>query len=171
MVKMTTDSVRRYLQFFLARRSSYFQLNKQLLIAELAGLCAGTGVSEMASAGGVGQFGISVYSSAADYAASIASFLAIYYKDEKSQYGEAPRSMRLKKVLGSALRLWPSVIAADIVFILVRPYFQYLALSNGLEAGMAAIIAHFIAFGFFNLVAVFSKSIIDYAKHIKINTT
>jgi hypothetical protein len=147
MAKKTLASVRRYLQFLVAKRSSYFQLNKQLIIGELAGLAAGISASELASNAGLGELEISAYSSAADYAASIAGFLAVYYNDEKSQYREVPRKIRLKRVLGSALRLWPSVLAADVVFVLVRPYFQYLTLSVGLEAGISALIAHFIAFG------------------------
>jgi len=34
----------------------------------------------------------------------------------------------------------------------------------GLEAGMAATIAHFVAFGLFNIIAILSRSIVDYVR-------
>jgi hypothetical protein len=37
-------------------------------------------------------------------------------------------------------------------------------LVSGLEAGVAATIAHFAAFGVFNGVAILSRSIIDYLR-------
>jgi len=33
---------------------------------------------------------------------------------------------------------------------------------HGLETSIAAIIAHFVAFGLFNIIAILSKSIVDY---------
>jgi hypothetical protein len=75
------------------------------------------------------------------------------------QYG---RGKRVQKVCMMALRLWPSVAAADIVFILVRPYVQYLLLGINIEAGITSVIAHFVAFAAFNLTAIFSRSIIDF---------
>jgi hypothetical protein len=65
--------------------------------------------------------------------------------------------------------LWPSVVAADVAFIIVRPSLHYLSLSFGLEAGVAATLAHFLAFGVFNLVAIFSRSLVDYARHVKLD--
>jgi len=41
-----------------------------------------------------------------------------------------------------------------------------LVISNDLETGIAAMIAHFLAFGIFNIVAVISKRIIDYTRRI-----
>jgi len=60
------------------------------------------------------------------------------------------------------LSLWPSVLAADIVFRLVRPYMQLILLDAGIEVGITSTISHFIAFGAFNLVAIISKSLLDY---------
>jgi hypothetical protein len=30
-------------------------------------------------------------------------------------------------------------------------------------------LAHFLAFGVFNLVAIFSRSLVDYARHVKLD--
>jgi hypothetical protein len=37
--------------------------------------------------------------------------------------------------------------------------------------GVAAAVAHVLAFGLFNLVAVFSRSFIDYAKHVRMKVS
>ena len=125
--------------------------------------------AEAAAAANLDHFTISAYSSGADYGGSVAGFLAVYYHDHKSCFPDHSGFGRVKMVLKSALKLWPSVIAADVAFILVRPSLHYLSLSLGLEAGIAATFAHFLSFGVFNLVAIFSKSIFDYAKYVKVN--
>lgn len=164
-------SIRNYFRFLRKNRSTYLQFNKQLLIGELAGFGAGVAVAEGAASAGMDIYAISAYSSVADYGGSIAGFLAVYYNDHKSSFPDDSRTTRLKKVLRSVLKLWPSVLAADIAFILVRPSFHFLSLSLGLEAGVAATIAHFLAFGVFNLVAIFSRSMIDYARHVKVDAS
>jgi hypothetical protein len=40
-------------------------------------------------------------------------------------------------------------------------------LVSGLEAGFAATVAHFTAFGVFNGIAILSRSVIDYMKSSK----
>jgi hypothetical protein len=164
---MPTWSLRNYVRYLRDHRSTYLQFNKQLLIGELAGFGSGLLVAEGAASAGMDNYSISAYSSGADYGGSIAGFLAVYYSDHKSSFPDDSRTKRLKKVLKNALKLWPSVLAADIAFILVRPTFHYVSLSTGLEAGVAAAIAHFLAFGVFNLVAIFSRSMVDYAQHVK----
>ena len=91
-------------------------------------------------------------------------FLAIYYQDNKGYYREDDKSKRIGKIIKSAFRIWPSVVVADIAYIISRPYIHYLLMINGLEGGIAATIAHFIAFGIFNAIAIFSKSIVDYVR-------
>lgn len=170
MVRMPACSVRGYLQFLATRRSDYLRFNKELFLGELAGFGAGIAVSEAAAGAGLGPIEISAYSSAADYAGSVGGFFAVYYKDQRPQYLEMTRKVRFKKILGNALRLWPSVVAADVAFIIVRPYIHHLLLSMEMEAGIAATIAHFLAFGVFNLVAVISRSLVDYQRYAKLNT-
>ncbi len=169
MVAMPSRSVRRYLRFFTENRSTYIQFNRQLFIGELAGFGAGLVAAEASAYGGLDNLAISVYSSGADYGGSIAGFMAIFYKDNEYRYHAESRIRRLKIILKNAFRLWPSALAADVSFILVRPYFHYVSLSLGLEAGIAAILAHFLAFGVFNLVAIVSKSMLDYVKHTGMN--
>ena len=164
-------SLRNYFRFLRDRRSAYVQFNKQLVIGELLGFGAGLAAAEGAAFSGMDHVAISGYSSAADYGGSIMGFLGVYYYDQKYLYPEDRGIRRAKKILKDALRLWPSVLAADIAFILVRPSLHYVSLSLGLEAGIAATLAHFLAFGVFNLVAIFSRSLVDYAKHIKLNAT
>ena len=166
---MPAMSLGNYLRFLRDNRSTYLQFNKQLLIGELAGFGAGLLAAEGAASAGLNNYSISAYSSGADYGGSIAGFLAMYYNDHKASFPDDNGTRRLKKILKSALKLWPSVLAADIAFILVRPSFHYVSLSTGLEAGVAATIAHFLAFGVFNLVAIFSRSVVDYARHAKLN--
>jgi hypothetical protein len=161
---MGSSSVRRYFQLLRDRRSIYLRFNKQLLIGELAGFAAGIAAAEVAASASVDDFSISAYSSASDYIASILGFFAVYYSDNRSTYKEQTRCARIKKVTKDAFKLWPSVVAADVAFIIVRPYLHYMTLLLGLEAGLAAAIAHFLAFGVFNCVALFSKSMIDYAR-------
>jgi hypothetical protein len=167
---MSACSLRGYIRYIRDRRSVYLQFNKQLLIGELAGFGAGLAVAEVAASGGLDNVGISAYSSSADYGGSIAGFLAVYYHDHKTLFPNDTGAKRVKKVLRNALKLWPSVLAADIAFVLVRPSFHYVSMSLGLEAGIAATLAHFLAFGVFNLVAIFSRSVVDYARHIRLDT-
>lgn len=162
-------SLGNYFRFLRERRSVYVQFNKQLVIGELLGFGAGVAVAEGAASSGLDHVAISAYSSAADYGGSIAGFLAVYYYDQKKLYPDERGFRRVIKIMKNALRLWPSVLAADIAFILVRPSLHYVSLSLGFEAGVAATFAHFLAFGVFNLVAIFSRSLVDYAKHVKLN--
>jgi hypothetical protein len=164
---MPNSSFRQYFKFLLAHRSTYVRFNRQLLIGELAGFGAGVAVAEAVASLNGDEFAISAYSSGADYLGSILGFLAVFYADNRSSYHNDSRSARTKKILKDALKLWPSVLAADIAFILVRPYFHYISLTLGLEAGVAATIAHFLAFGVFNGVAILSRSLIDYARSAK----
>jgi hypothetical protein len=168
---MASWSLKNYFCFLRKNRSTYLQFNKQLLIGELAGFGSGLGVAEGAASAGMDNYAISAYSSVADYGGSIAGFLAVFYNDHRSSFPGDSGATRLKKVLKSALKLWPSVLAADIAFILVRPSFHYASLSLGLEAGVSATIAHFLAFGVFNLVAIFSRSMVDYARHMKMDVS
>ncbi len=161
---MSDRSIRQYFRFLLDRRATYVRFNKQLLIGELGGFGAGIAAAEVAASVALDDFAISAYSSAADYSGSVLGFLAIFYLDSRSKFQGVSRTMRIKGTLKDAFRLWPPVLAADVAFILVRPYFHYVMLVLGIEAGVAAIIAHFLAFGVFNCVAIFSRSIIEYAR-------
>lgn len=164
---MSSSSIKQYLEFLLDRRSIYIRFNRELLVGELAGFGAGIAVAETAASLSMDEFAISVYSSGADYMGSILGFLAVFYRDNRSLYQSDSRNVRIKKILKDVLKLWPSVLAADIAFILVRPYIHYVTLTLGIEAGIAATIAHFLAFGVFNCVAIFSRSIIDYARSVR----
>ncbi|HKU48771.1 MAG TPA: hypothetical protein VJP79_02370 [Nitrososphaera sp.] len=164
---ISTIFLRNYIRFMRARRSTYLEFNKQLILGEMAGFGAGMLVAEGAASAGQDNFAISAYSSAADYGGSIAGFLGVYYFDYRSSHQDKTTRVRVFKVLKAAVKLWPSVLAGDVAFILVRPSLHYVSLSLGLEAGVAAALAHFLAFGVFNIVAIFSKSIVDYVKHVK----
>lgn len=168
---MATRLVRRYLRFLASRRSVYLKFNKQLIIGELAGLGAGIAAAQAASSAGLDQLAITAYSSIADYGCSVAGFLFVYYNDYKSNYRDETGYRKFKAVMLSALSLWPSVIAADLAFVIGRPYVHYVSMSFGLEPGLAAALAHVLAFGLFNLVAVFSRSLIDYSKHGKMSSS
>lgn len=161
---MAYDTIKKYFRFVHTNRPVYFHFNKQLAIGELAGFGAGVGVAEAAAALTRDEFAISVSSGVADYAGSILGFLAIFYRDSRPQYPELAGKERFKRIMKDAFSLWPSVAAADIAYIFARPYVHYLLLVSGLEAGIAATIAHFAAFGVFNGVALLSRSIIDYAR-------
>lgn len=154
----------RYLKFLSKNKKNYFHFNKQLLIGELAGFFFGIIVAVNVSSITSDDFLISVSSSSADYIGSIFGFLAIFYNDNKLLYKDLNTNKRLKTILKSALGLWPSIALADVAFIISRPYFHYFLLTNGLEAGIAATIAHFLAFGIFNVVAILSRSILDFVK-------
>jgi hypothetical protein len=136
---MTAGALKKYFRFVLSNRPVYFNFNRQLVIGELAGFAAGVGVAEAAATATRDELAISVSSGVADYAGSILGFLAIFYRDSRAQ-------------------------SADVAYILVRPYIHYVLLVSGLEAGVAATIAHFAAFGVFNGVAILSRSIIDYLR-------
>ncbi len=164
---MPSISIKQYIDFLTGRRSIYFRFNRQLLIGEFAGVGTGIAVAELVASRGLDEFAISTYSSIADYSGAMLGFLAIFYHDSRYLYQSDNRTARIKKILKDALKLWPSVLAADIAFILVRPYFHFVLLTLGIEAGVAATIAHFLAFGVFNGVAILSRSMIDYARSTK----
>jgi hypothetical protein len=77
------------------------------------------------------------------------------------------RNSRIKKVLGLALRLWPAVAAADIAFLLARPYIHFELLHLNVDVVISTTIAHFLAFGLFNLVAIFSRSLLEFRNSLK----
>lgn len=157
------QQIRRY-AVLSKNRSNYFVFGKQLAISEIAGLVMGVIVAEISTYFFYEKKAdISLYSGIADYSASIVGFFVIHYHDSRRYYTEYDRLERFIKVLKSMLRIWPTVVIADVAYIFCRPYIQYLLLTYGLESGVAATIAHFIAFGIFNAIAIFSKSIADYA--------
>jgi len=161
---MAYDTIKKYFKFVHTNRPVYFHFNKQLVIGELAGFGAGVGMAEAAAAVTRDEFAISVSSGIADYAGSILGFLAIFYRDSSMQYSKLGRTERFKRIMKDAFSLWPAVAAADVAYIFARPYVHYILLVSGLEAGVAASIAHFAAFGIFNGVALLSRSIVDYVK-------
>jgi hypothetical protein len=79
-------------------------------------------------------------------------------------YAGYEKGVRLRKIIRNAIGLWPSVVVADVAYIFVRPYFHYILLLNDIEVGIAATVAHFLAFAVYNCIATFSKSMIDYAR-------
>lgn len=164
---MSDSILGKYFKFMLDKRPVYFRFNKQLAIGELAGFGFGIGVAEAAATVTKSELAISVSSGVADYACSILGFLGIFYRDSVVQYQELGRKERFKLVMKDAFSLWPSIAAADIAFIFARQYLHYVLLLSGLEAGIAASMAHFAAFGIFNGVAILSRSIIDYLKSSK----
>lgn len=159
--------IKRYLEFISLNKPAYLRFNRQLVIGELAGFGAGLVTAEIVSSFTKDEFTISTWSSVFDYAGSILGFFTIYYYDSTKgvDFKAADRWRRLASVLRSALTLWPSIAIADAAYIFSRPYFHYLLLLNGIEAGISAAIAHFAAFGVFNIVALFSKSLIDYSRY------
>jgi hypothetical protein len=159
------QEVRRYIIFLTKNRTTYLVFGKQLAISEIAGLVMGVIVAEISAYFLLDKkVDVSLYSGIADYAASIVCFFVIYYHDNKRYYIEYDKSERIEKVLKNTLRIWPSVAIADVAYIICRPYIHYLLMIFGLESGMAATIAHFVSFGIFNIIAIFSKSIIDYIR-------
>lgn len=162
-----TDTLKKYLRFVQNNSPVYFKFNKQLVIGELAGFAAGVGVAEAMATVTRDEFAISVSSGIADYIGSILGFLAIFYHDSKAQYSELAGKDRFKRIMKDAFSLWPSVAAADVAYIFARPYVHYILLVSGIEAGIAATIAHFASFGVFNGVAILSRSVIDYLKSSK----
>ena len=159
--------IRQYISYLAYNARKYKTFNKQLVVGELAGIAAGLLVAELAILTDLDKAGISIASAAADYLAALSGFLVIFYFDNRRQFMPLGRGKRVWKVCVMALRLWPSVAVADIVFIIVRPYIQYLFLGANFEAGITAIIAHFVAFAAFNLTALFSRSIIDFGQSAK----
>jgi hypothetical protein len=138
-----------------------------LLIGELGGFGSGIVAAEATESLNMDELTIAAFSTGADYVGSILGFLTVFYNDNRSKYPDDCRTARIKKIMKEALKLWPSVLAADIAFVLVRPYLHYVSLTLGIEAGIAASIAHFLAFGVFNGVAILSRSLIDYARSTK----
>lgn len=159
---MARKAIQKYLHFLAHNAQEYKKFNKQLLIGELAGFLAGFIVAELVNALSGNEWLVSVLSSIADYGAAITGFFIIFYYDQKPSYLQFNRLARLSKISRMVLSLWPSVLAADIVFLLVRPYMQLILLDAGIEVGITSTISHFIAFGAFNLVAIISKSLLDY---------
>lgn len=164
---MSNGSIGRYFRYLSSRKRVYLTFNKQLLIAELAGFVAGIIVAEVAASLTKADATVSVYSAIADYAGSVLAFVAIYYRDTANAYMDDTRRTRVRKVLKSLSGLWLPIIVADVAFLIVRPYFQYLLMVNDIGPGLAGGIAHFAAFGVFNIVAIFSRSIYEYARGIK----
>ncbi len=164
---MAVNSIKKYIRFIKGNRPTYFHFNKQLFIGEIAGFAAGVGVAEAAAVLAADELAIALSSGVADYAGSILGFFAIFYCDKKSDYRELSRNKRFKSIAKDAFSLWPAIAAADIAYIFMRPSLHYLLLVSGYEAGIAATVAHFAAFGVFNGVAILSRSIIDYMKSSK----
>jgi len=161
---MVADTLKKYFKFVQSHAALYLNFNKQLLLGELAGFAAGVGVAEAVAAATRDELAISVSSGASDYIGSILGFLAVYYRDNKAASSHLDRKTRFKRIMKNAFSLWPSVAAADIAVIFSRPYVHYILLLSGFEPGVSATIAHFIAVGVFNGIAVLSRSIIDYTK-------
>ncbi len=164
---MAWETIKRYTRFIHANKRIYLLFNKQLLVGGLAGLLSGIAVAEAVALFTDDEIASSVPSGVVDYTASILGFLAVYYYDSKPQYLHLGRNDRIKRIMRTALSLWPTVVAADVAYLITRPYVHSVLLVFGLEAGVSAAIAHFIGVGIFNGTAVLSKSIIDYVRRTK----
>ena len=162
MIITRRNSIHQYLHFVACNAKDYKKFNKQLVIGEVAGFIAGLLVAELAAVVNFDGWLISILSSLADYSASMTGFFVIFYYDNKSSFIELNSIVRIKRISCMALGLWPSVLAADIIFLLVRPYIQHLLLGNNFDVGITSALAHFLAFGAFNLTAILSRSIFDY---------
>lgn len=155
--------IQKYIEFFARNSKTYIQFNKQLFLGELAGFLAGLLAAELVVAWATADdFAISIVSTGADYSAALSVFLLIFYYDQKASLLQFERNARIRKVLRLALCLWPAVAAADVAFLIARPYIHYELLQMQIEPGIGATIAHFLAFGLFNLVAIFSRSLLDF---------
>jgi hypothetical protein len=163
----TKSLIRRYISYLADNAKRYKTFNKQLIVGELAGIAGGLLIAELGIALLLDEASISITSSAADYLAALSGFLAIFYVDNRGQFMHLGKGKRVKKVCVMALRLWPSIAAADIVFLAVRPYVQYTLLTTNMEAGLTSIAAHFIAFAAFNITATFSRSLTDFWRSTK----
>jgi hypothetical protein len=163
------ETLQKYLQFIANNAREYKKFNKQLIVGELAGFFAGLLVAEVSNATihglASGEWVVSILSSIADYAAAIGGFFVVFYYDNKSSFAGLSAWTRLKRIWKTALSLWPSVVAADIVFLLVRPYIQFQLLNSNIDVGITTVLAHFVAFGAFNLVAILSKSVFDFYRY------
>ena len=162
---MLLNAIEKYVRFVHANRRVYFVFNKQLLLGGLAGLFSGIAVAEGVALFTRDEITISVSSGVVDYVCSILGFFAVYYFDNKSQYRSTVRTTeRIWRTTKQALSLWPTVVAADVAYIIMRPYVHSIFLSLDMEAGVSAAIAHFVGVGIFNGVAVLSRSIIDFIR-------
>lgn len=170
MMERRMGTIRKYLQFIASNAKDYKKFNKQLVIGEIGGFFSGLLVAEIANAligSSDGGWLISILSSVADYAAAIGGFFVVFYYDNESSMMDLSRGKRIKIIGRMALSLWPSVVAADIIFVMIRPYVQFQLLSNNIDVGITSVLAHFVAFGAFNLVAILSKSIFDFYHYSK----
>lgn len=161
---MSKPLVFRYFSFLASNAKKYQSFNRELFVGELGGIAAGILMAELAIALSFNGAGVSIISSVSDYIAAFAGFVTIFYIDNRGQFTNLRRNERIKKVLGMVLRLWPSVAAADIAFLFVRPYIQYILLAAHIEVGISSVLAHFVAFAAFNLIAIFSRSIIEFSQ-------
>lgn len=162
---MKWNAIENYIRFVHNNRRVYFVFNKQLLVGGLVGLLSGVAVAEVVALLTTDEIVISVSSGIVDYVFSILGFLAVYYHDNKSQYtGSIRKTEKAWRITRSALSLWPTVVAADIAYLITRPYVHSIFLSLDIETGLAAAMAHFIGVGVFNGVAVLSRSIMDYLR-------
>jgi hypothetical protein len=159
---LVLQNIKNYFAFVRKNKSDYLLFNKQLVFSEIAGLVLGLIAAEASRS--FTKIENSLYSGFIDYCASIGFFFIIYYYDNKKYYLDFSRSTRLIKIIKSAFSIWPSIIIADVAYVIARPYFHYVLMTHGLETGLAATVAHFLAFGVFNLIAVVSKSMIDFAR-------
>jgi hypothetical protein len=164
---MYAGVLKKYFNFIQRNKLAYLKFNKQLVIGELAGFAFGVGIAEVAAAFTHDDFAISLSSGLADYTGSILGFLAIFYYNNSLKYRGLRGKDRSKRILKDAFSLWPSVATADVAYVFARPYIHYVLLVSGLDAVVAATIAHFAAFGVFNGIALLSKSIIDYSKNAR----
>ena len=156
------NAIHKYLSFVACNARDYKKFNKQLIIGELAGFFAGLFVAESVATINFNGWLISILSSLADYSAAVIGFFIIFYYDNKSSFIELSSLGRIMTIFRIAFGLWPSAVAADIVFLFTRPYFQHLLIYDNFDIGIASMLAHFIAFGAFNLTAVVSRSIFDF---------
>lgn len=166
---MPQKSISGYFKYLAKNKKEYINFNKQLLIADGIGVASGFAAAELTASATKDEATISGISSAVDYIVSILGFLLIWYLDKKKEprYKKMEFWKRLKKITWSALRLWPSVALGDVAFIFSRPIAHYQLLLTGIEPGIASIIAHFIAFLTFNVVATISRSLVDYIRGVK----
>jgi hypothetical protein len=154
----------RYISFLASNAKRYQSFNRELFVGELGGIAAGILMAELAIAFAFNETGVSIISSVSDYVAAFAGFVVIFYIDNRGKFSDLKRKQRVKKVLVMVLRLWPSVAAADIAFLFIRPYIQYILLAANIEVGVTSVLAHFIAFAVFNIIAIFSRSIIEFSQ-------
>lgn len=143
------NHIKRFVEKSFRRYRHIILLNKSIAVSGLVSFIIGMCFTELYGkyAGPGGSFENSIYTLIVGYASYLPLFAYLFYTDNKDRYADSVSgTVNRRKLLLDVRKLFVTLSASEIVFIVTKTYIHFYQLDLGyLEAYQAYFIAELIA--------------------------